>query len=186
LTSKSRFFFAVFLALFSLVLSACGSGDESSIPIVASNDKATTVEGKAVWIDALVNDSGRNIQIREASWPSHGTLTILSDKKGISYQPDEGYIGADRFTYTIEGGNNATDTANIDINVIAANSIELTAANDSAKSSVIQALIDVLANDSGEGIKIESITSPSNGTATLEDTEIRGIYDWSKFASRGK
>jgi Tol biopolymer transport system component len=173
LTSKSRFFFAVFLALFSLVLSACGSGDESSIPIVASNDKATTVEGKAVWIDALVNDSGRNIQIREASWPSHGTLTILSDKKGISYQPDEGYIGADRFTYTIEGGNNATDTANIDINVIAANSIELTAANDSAKSSVIQALIDVLANDSGEGIKIESITSPSNGTATLEDTEIR-------------
>ena len=158
-----------------LVLNGCGSSSSGGGPIlIANDDSATTVEGAAVWIDVLDNDAGSGIRLVEASWPSHGTVTILPEDKGISYQPDAGFTGSDRFTYTINGLYAGADTATVYVTVRAANSEILAAANDTA-TTIMNApvLVDVLANDSGIGNQIKSVSVPANGTASIEGAVIK-------------
>jgi regulation of enolase protein 1 (concanavalin A-like superfamily) len=88
-------------------------------PPIAVDDSAVTNESTAVTIPVLANDSdpdgGPNaLRVNEVGVPSGGVATIAAG--GVLYQPNAGFYGADRFTYTLSDGA-ATATANVSVSV---------------------------------------------------------------------
>ena len=70
---------------------------------VAADDFATTAEGTPVTIDILANDEDANddpLTISIASPPSHGRVAIAAGPK-VTYTPDPGFHGTDKFVYTV-------------------------------------------------------------------------------------
>ena len=83
----------------------------------AIDDDAQTDADTAVTVDVLANDSdpeGDALTITAATVPANGTATIVPG--GVSYQPDPGFSGEDRFEYTVSDGS-LTDTAVVRISV---------------------------------------------------------------------
>ncbi len=84
---------------------------------VAVDDAATTIEETPVVIDVLANDSDPEAEplvVAIATPPTHGNAVVLPDGI-IEYTPDPGFIGNDRFDYTITDPNGGTSTATVDI-----------------------------------------------------------------------
>jgi len=142
----------------------------------AVNDSATKTEDSgATAIDVLANDTdpdGGTKTIQSASDPANGTVQIAGDNLSLTYAPDANYCndGAppdDTFTYTVNGGSQAT--VSVAVTCVDDNPV---AVNDSAtvdRSSGPNS-IDVLANDTDvdSGTKsIESTTDPANGTVVI-------------------
>ena len=84
---------------------------------VAVNDSASfTEDDDATTINVLANDTdidGGPKTISSASDPAHGTVEVAGDNLSLTYQPDANYCndGAppdDTFTYTLNGGSQAT------------------------------------------------------------------------------
>ncbi|WP_161786371.1 Ig-like domain-containing protein [Methylobacter sp. BBA5.1] len=84
----------------------------------AVDDAAATTIGKAVTIPVLANDSdadGDTLTITAVTNPRHGSATIA--KGGVTYKPDAGFKGVDRFGYTVTDGNGDTATASVTVKV---------------------------------------------------------------------
>ena len=87
-------------------------------PPSAVNDAATKAEDSgATAIDVLANDTdvdGGAISIQSASDPANGTVLITGGGSGLTYAPDADYCNSppgtspDTFTYTLNGGSQAT------------------------------------------------------------------------------
>ena len=81
-------------------------------PPVAAPDNATTVRtGVGPDLSVLANDSdpdGHSLTIAGATTAAHGTTTISSDRKAITYKPAAGYSGSDSFTYTVSDNHGGT------------------------------------------------------------------------------
>ncbi|MEM7239867.1 MAG: Ig-like domain-containing protein, partial [Pseudomonadota bacterium] len=78
---------------------------------IANEDNITFPGGLAVAIDVLDNDSdpdGDPVQIVSVTPPSNGITAILTGQQRIGYNPDEGFVGIDTFTYEISDGNGGT------------------------------------------------------------------------------
>ena len=78
----------------------------------AKNDAATTDEDKAVTIDVLANDvdpDGDALTLAIASGPANGEVEIRDGH--VVYTPDDGFFGADDFTYRITDEGGLSDTA---------------------------------------------------------------------------
>ncbi|MEO0428655.1 MAG: Ig-like domain-containing protein [Pseudomonadota bacterium] len=142
---------------------------------IAASDMATTPEGTAVSIDAIGNDfdpDGGDVSISMVGMPSNGSA-ILQDDGTILYTPDEGFVGADSFTYTIVDTNDGSATGTVMVEVtadeespIAVDDTELSTPEDTAL------VIDALANDTDpndDEIRISAIGAVENGTAVLQD-----------------
>lgn len=74
---------------------------------VAADDNATTTEGAPVTINVLANDAdpdGDAISLLTVGEPTYGSVELVDGS--VVYTPDEGYVGADSFTYTIFDGLN--------------------------------------------------------------------------------
>ncbi|MEJ2746306.1 MAG: Ig-like domain-containing protein [Anaerolineae bacterium] len=86
----------------------------------AQDDTAMTVLETAVDITPLSNDSDPDttdsISITGYTQGSHGTVTD-NGSGTLTYTPAAAYIGSDSFSYTIEDGNGASDTAVVNITV---------------------------------------------------------------------
>lgn len=92
--------------------------------INAENDNATTKQGCGVAVDVLSNDigsTGNQLGISSISSPANGMILDNGDGT-ITYDPNRGFSGLDSFTYSITDGNGGTDTATVNVNVIAASS----------------------------------------------------------------
>lgn len=93
-------------------------------PPLANDDSATTVEGTAVTINVLANDTdpnaGDTLTVVSRTQPDHGTNFINADNT-ITYNPAPGYSGPDSFTYTISDGKGGSDTATVRITVTPGN-----------------------------------------------------------------
>ncbi|WP_424103737.1 Ig-like domain-containing protein [Moorena producens] len=153
--------------------------DENSL--IAVDDTATTEENTAVTIDVLENDTDLdgNGTVTILNDPSNGTAVVddngtaedLTDDSVI-YTPDDGFSGADSFTYELSNGL-LTKTATVDIDVTAAvDENSLIAVDDTATTEENTAVtIDVLENDTdldGNGT-VTILNDPSNGTAEVDD-----------------
>lgn len=57
------------------------------------------------------------VSLSPCSSPSHGSASISSDKLSILYTPQQGYVGNDTFSYTVNDGNGGTATANVYVSV---------------------------------------------------------------------
>ncbi len=87
---------------------------------LAVDDSAVTNESTAVNVAVLANDSdpdsGPNpLSVSAVGAPSNGTSSIVAG--GVLYQPNPGFYGVDRFTYTAsDGAATATATATVSVN----------------------------------------------------------------------
>jgi hypothetical protein len=106
--------------------------------------------------------------------PANGTASINPDDT-VNYTPDLNFNGNDSFTYTIDDGNGGTDTAVVNVTVIAVNDPPV-ADDDSATTQEATAVtIDVLANDSdvdGDILSVYSVTQGGSGSVTNNGTSV--------------
>ncbi|MEO0574164.1 MAG: autotransporter domain-containing protein [Pseudomonadota bacterium] len=84
-------------------------------PEPIADDRSDVVAGEAVVIDVLANDLDdggiERLTIISVTEPANGTATINSVIEGndtITYLPDAGFVGNDRFFYTVSDGDQAT------------------------------------------------------------------------------
>ncbi len=93
--------------------------DDTVLAPDAVDDIATTVEETPVDIDVLANDlSPSGVELTVVSITSAGNgLTSINVDGTVRYTPDEGFVGADRFDYTVDDGSGETDVATVTIDV---------------------------------------------------------------------
>jgi VCBS repeat-containing protein len=89
----------------------------------ATADTATVAQDSdtGVVIDVLNNDEdvdGDPLTITAVGKAANGIVAISSDKKTVTYTPDEGFNGTDGFTYTVSDGNGGTATAEVTVTVV--------------------------------------------------------------------
>jgi hypothetical protein len=121
--------------------------------------------------------------------PSHGVAVISGNQ--INYTPDSHFFGTDSFTYTVTDGDLESNVATVTINV--ANINDPPVANDDTfniNEDSGQHTFAVLINDTPgpagfetEAISLDDITSPSNGTATIDGDTIRYTPDADFFGT---
>jgi len=154
-----------------------------NLPPTAVDDAATTLEGTAVTIDLLANDSDPNdpagtlppgsidiASLAVGTAPQHGSLLLNGDGTA-TYTPDPFYNGADQFTYTVRDTFGAfSNVATVSITVQGVNNPPQ-AVNDLASLNIGTLLdIPVLANDIDpdnnlDPASIVIVTAPLLGTA---------------------
>jgi Ca2+-binding RTX toxin-like protein len=84
----------------------------------ALDDTATTDEGNSVAIDVLANDNdldGAGLTVLALSDPTNGSVEMASGQ--IVYTPNDGFSGADSFSYTVADADGDTGTANVTVTV---------------------------------------------------------------------
>jgi large repetitive protein len=161
-----------------------------TVTVTNVNDAPTTVDdaaalgedsGTAV-VDVVANDNSspdldETLTLTAVAQPAHGLALVVTegpDAGKVSYTPHTNFFGSDSFTYTISDGNGGTATGRVAVTVTSINDVP-TAVGDTA--SVTEDSdpnpIDVLSNDSsapdlGETLSVTAVTTPANGTATLE------------------
>jgi Big-like domain-containing protein/Calx-beta domain-containing protein len=88
----------------------------------ANNDSYSTNQDKPLRVAApglLSNDSdpeGGALTAVEATDPAHGEVFVRADGS-FAYFPEEGYLGADSFTYKALDGSNSSESATVEITV---------------------------------------------------------------------
>jgi hypothetical protein len=94
---------------------ACGGNRAPT----AAADSAATPENKPVQIAVLGNDTdpeGDALTLTGLGTPAHGRVVAKRDGT-VSYKPNSGFTGTDRFTYTVDDGNGHTATAEVTVTV---------------------------------------------------------------------
>lgn len=93
-------------------------------PPVANNDEFVVERDRAdVLLDVLSNDSsapdlGERLTIIAVTNPDQGgSVTIAADGGSLRYTPRKGFLGTERFSYTIADGNGGQDQAQVTIRV---------------------------------------------------------------------
>jgi hypothetical protein len=148
---------------------------------VAQNDSAVGAINTAIPITVLANDSAAPGQSLNASSvtittaPQHGTASVIASNGSITYQPANGYSGADGFKYTVRDGLGASSrAADVSITVqpapVATNDLMTLAANQSVT-------LNVLSNDLSNGgtlnaASINIAVAPIHGTAVVENGQV--------------
>ncbi len=139
-------------------------------PPVAGADSATTVAPNSVKIAVLANDSdpdGHTLTVVGANTPGHGTATVTSDRKAITYKPAARYSGTDSFTYTLGDGHDGTAQGRVTVAVT--NNPPIAVADSATTIAGKSVRILVLANDSdpeGYVLTIAQVTQGAHGTVT--------------------
>jgi cytochrome c len=95
------------------------TGTNTNRPPVAGDDAASTLQGSAVDVAVLGNDTdpdGDDLSVESATDPANGTTAVNEDGT-VRYTPDAGFAGTDTFDYTVSDGNDGTDTATVTVTV---------------------------------------------------------------------
>ncbi len=92
--------------------------NETNNPPIAIDDDASTTASASVLIDVLANDvdpDGDPLVIVGFAGASYGGLLLEGNQ--LRYTPQDGFVGTDSFSYTVEDDSQATDTATVTIHV---------------------------------------------------------------------
>ncbi|MBT3042365.1 MAG: autotransporter domain-containing protein [Candidatus Thiodiazotropha sp. (ex Codakia orbicularis)] len=138
--------------------------DNDTTALQAVDDTASTSTNTSVTINVLANDTGTGLSVSSLGTASNGSVVDNGDGT-LTYTPNADFVGVDSFTYTITDGQSAPGTATVTIDVTA--TAPITNATDDTAFTVtdLAVSINVLANDTGSGISVYSVGTPSNGTA---------------------
>ena len=136
---------------------------------VANGDSLTAEYNAPATVNLTANDSGDNIKIQSVTKPAHGTVT--NSDSSATYTPDSDYSGNDSFNYTIVDANGKTATAAVNV-VVKETDIPITVEDNVVVIKNSAKKIDVLSNDTGDSLTIDSITQPEHGTAIIKDNKI--------------
>jgi hypothetical protein len=144
---------------------------------IANNDTAVAA-GLPVLINVLANDSdpdGDPLSIVNVTTPINGGSAVKTGN-AVTYTPVGGFIGIDRFSYTISDGRGGTATAVVTVNVTPPVNRPPVALPDAytIPAAVVSLVLPVLANDSdpdGDPLTIIAVTQPpvSGGSVAITD-----------------
>ncbi|MEM8644753.1 MAG: Ig-like domain-containing protein [Pseudomonadota bacterium] len=118
----------------------------------ARDDAVGTDENTAVTFVVLNDDydvDGDNLSITALGAPEHGTVVLNLDGT-LTYTPDEGFVGVDRFTYDISDGQGGSDQAEVQISVAGNQAPQ--AQNDHFSRDEASAISGNLFADNGAGV----------------------------------
>ncbi|WP_420466996.1 Ig-like domain-containing protein [Panacagrimonas sp.] len=146
-------------------------------PVAVDDSRTVREDSGANAINVLANDTdfdGGPRLIQSVVQPANGSVAITGGGTGLSYTPDANFNGQDSFTYTLNGGSQAT----VSITVNAVN--EPPGPVDDAPVAVDDAAtvdedsgataLNVLANDTdtdGGPRLIQSVIQPDNGSVSI-------------------
>lgn len=149
-------------------------------PPVAVDDAATTDKNVTVTISILANDYDVDNEVVKTSvalttTPAHGQVIYHSTTGVVYYTPENGYVGNDSFTYTIQDPDGLTSApATVTVTVLAAENQPPVAVDDGPiENSYLSPInIDVLENDydvdnAHDELSIVSVSNPSSGTVSI-------------------
>lgn len=145
---------------------------------VAMNDSYTVVTNGSLSVAAagiLTNDTdsdvGQTLRVLPASQPTHGSLLLRTDGSFV-YTPDQGYLGADTFTYRVNDGFlDSTNLGTVSLSV-ATNAAPIATADTYSvnKNNVLikNAANGVLKNDTdAEPLTASVVNAPTKGSLNL-------------------
>ncbi len=147
----------------------------SNTPPDAVDDSATIAEDSgANTIMVLANDSDANsdpLTITSVTQGVHGSVT--NNGTSVSYTPAHDFFGTDTFTYTIDDGHSATDTATVHVTVTNVNDPPVASADSytvNQDTTLSPAAPAVLGNDSdvdGDALHAILVSGVSHGSLSL-------------------
>ena len=128
-------------------------------------------------IGVLANDTDANgdtLTITAVTQGAHGS--VVNNGTSVSYTPNPNFFGSDSFTYTIDDGHGATDTATVNVTVLNVEDPP-TAVDDSATIAEDSGAntINVLANDSdvdGDALAVTAVTQGAHGSVANNGTSV--------------
>jgi uncharacterized repeat protein (TIGR01451 family)/MYXO-CTERM domain-containing protein len=172
-----------------------GGSDTATITITVTpvndpptaTDDVTTVpkDSGATSIAVLANDTAapdtlETLRITAVTQPANGTVVIVNNGAGLTFQPVAGFEGVTTFTYTIDDGNGTTDTANVTVGV--GTDTDGDGLPDEYEEEIGTDPNDPDSDD--DGVKDGSEPDPSNDTdgdglidALDPDSDNDGLYD---------
>ncbi len=127
-TASMVFVLAVLLAGCSGADAGSGTQEEqakatSATPPKAKDDHASTVEEREVLIEMVANDMGHDLEI-DLLKPTKANGDIICDAeietgkiRSCAYTPVTGFVGTDKFEYTVKDANGKTDSAMVYVKV---------------------------------------------------------------------
>ncbi len=164
--------------------------EPSNYAPTADADTATVLMGDTVDIDVLANDTdvedtsfaGSNLSIDTA--PEHGSVSIQSNGV-ITFTPNQSYVGADSFTYTLTDSGGESSTAIVNVSVLADIDPNATAthtgdANDNyiKSASANDTLLGLDGNDTLYGVAGDDQLVGGLGDDTLWGYSGNDTYIW--------
>lgn len=139
-------------------------------------DAASVAPGGLVNVQVLANDSdpdGDPLQLASIAMPEHGSITGHPDMS-VSYQPEPGYQGIDRFSYTVVDGKGGSGSAEVVITVATLN-LQPSAQDDRVMTQPGQPVtVAVLANDrdgNDDPLTLSGVGMPANGTVVVDGAQ---------------
>ncbi len=153
-------------------------------PPVAVDDPVTARSGASVPVQVTANDydpDGEAIAVSSVGVPGHGSVDIGTATK-VVYTPEPGYVGVDRFEYTIVDGDGTTASATVIIELLppgSTNKPPIGVADAAETGPGVAVIVDVLLNDvdpERDALRLGGFSPPQSvGQATLgEVTETLG------------
>ncbi len=152
-------------------------------PPTAVADQATVAEGAgASAIDVLANDTdpdGGQLELAsvQAGPAAHGTVVIDPDKQGLTYEPAPGYCNSApgatpaTFTYTLNGGSQATVT--VTVTCAGPPTPTLTSTNPVSPSTVATPKIKGTSAAAGTGYRIKLyVNAPTCSGPAAADSNV--------------
>lgn len=144
---------------------------------IADDDSAIS-SGVPVNINVLANDSdpdGDPLTIVSVTAPIAGGTAVVAGNS-VTYTPPSGFVGSDRFAYTISDGRGGSASAMVTINVAAPINQPPVAVPDTytMPATGLVLVLPVLANDSdpdGDPLTIIGVTQPPIGQGTVAITD---------------
>ena len=155
-------------------------------PPIANDDKASAQEDvPIVTIDVLKNDTDPDndrLVVVKASQGSNGTVTINTNST-LTYAPNRNFSGNDTFTYTLNDGKDGTDTAKVNVTVIAANDAPSITSRP-VKTARVWApyTYNVIAKDPDPGDKLICLLDEKPDGMTANKTT--GLIEWTPTRSQ--
>jgi len=153
----------------AIVVIAVDTEISNTAPIAV--DDAVDIEvDEQIIIDILANDSdaeGDNLTVTIVTNPANGVAIVNADGT-VTYSPNPGFEGTDVFEYEIcdDGIPSLCDIAEVTVTI--GEPTELSANPDIAYTTEGTFInIDVLSNDTGNGLMITETTEPENGALVI-------------------
>ena len=145
-------------------------------PPRAIDDRVTARTGAQIQVPVTANDydpDGEAIALVAVGEAPSGTVEIVSATT-VAYQPDSGFVGSERFEYTIADGNGTEDTAEVIIELLpidATNQAPIGTPDAAETGPGASVIVDVLLNDvdpERDPLRIGSFTPPEVGGTVQE------------------
>ena len=154
-------------------------GDAPVVEIVTNaKDDVKSTMCSAITINVLDNDEGDSLSLLSVDVDSLMYGTVQQSGNQIIYTPSntcgKGNTGVDDFSYTIKDGNGNTDSANVEVTVKGVVGGSNTQANmdDAMLNSGDTVTLNVLDNDSGNGLRIIAVDHPANGKVSFTNSTV--------------